>query len=150
MTKNTKTLRIIAWFLGSLVLLVAAVILLGGVLFEARNVKKGSLLYRLGAPEYLQSVPIIEECRAPIYKWRGRDGGSNPYTSLTYGSRDKFDGLLKSYQNFFKKMACTAKPSIYASHLELECSNADFISVSISASGVDECQGITIDFVENY
>jgi hypothetical protein len=150
MKRHGKLLKIMAWSAVGLSLLLAVVVLMGSALFEARDVGRGSLLYRLGAPGYLQSVRTMEECREPIYRWKGRDGESNPYTSLSYGSRKPQQELLQAYREAFEKQSCTARPVIRGGHLGFDCAHADFVSVDVSVSGADQCQDITIDFVENY
>lgn len=122
--------------------------------FEVNDIDRASITYRLAAPQSLQSVELIGECRQPKVHWKGRDGESSPFSSLTYGSSLSADEILHFYRTAFKKNLCEPDYSATApaskNLLSMSCKNSDFSSVKVFVDKVAACREVSIDFIENY
>lgn len=154
MKSASRATKIMATVAGGLLLCGAAGLFMAGALFESSGVDRGSFVYRLGAPEYLRSVEILDECQKPRYRWKGRDGESSPYSSVTYGSLKSSADLVQSYRSAFDKKSCKVKDEIQSvgnkNHLALVCAQQDFLSVDLFITDAGGCKEVTLDFLENY
>ncbi|WCM88732.1 hypothetical protein [Acidovorax sp. NCPPB 3576] len=153
MKRASRAIKIMAAIAGGFLLCGAAALFMAGALFESSGVDRGSLVYRLGAPGHLRSVEILDECEKPKYRWKGRDGESHPYSSVTYGSLKSAAELFRSYQSTFDKQSCEMKDGIQSSgnkkHLMLVCAQQDFVSIDIFIADAGTCKEVTLDFLEN-
>ncbi|MBI1906523.1 MAG: hypothetical protein HYS20_09860 [Rhodocyclales bacterium] len=145
----------IAAGVGLVVLIVVTVVLFGFHLFEAENVQRGSIAYYLGLPPSVRSIPLTEECQAPVYRWRGRDGESSPYISTTYSSRSTAQYILAFYKTALAKLSCSPETTTSASFtdkglIQFNCRRPDILSISVWVGGESPCRTVTLDIIENY
>lgn len=154
MNKSSSRVKSIPILVFTLFGIVAVMISILAQFFEATDVQRWSLAYYIGVPDYIKSVAIVEECREPKFRWRGRDGESKPFTSMTYGSMHSAPDLLRLYTSEFEKQSCIAENGVSAetdiAHMSLHCSNENFVSIDIAVEKVEGCKRVTIDFFENY
>ena len=154
MIKNYLTDKIVPIIVFSIFGFIAATILLIPYIFEADNVKSGSLMYYIGTPGFIRSVKTIEKCRESTFRWKGRDGASKPYTSISYGSTHPDEELLRLYTVEFENKSCKVEnevnPTIGVSRIIMICENEEFTSVDITIEKTDGCKNVNIHFFENY
>ena len=151
---SNKSYKIAAG-IGVMVLVGIATILYGFHLFEAENVKRGSIDYYFGIPASVRAIPLVEECQPPLYRWRGRDGESSPYISTTYSSRSSSQNISDFYKTALTKFSCspeTAPPvsSTENSLVQFNCRGPDILSVSVLIGNEPSCRSVTLDIIENY
>lgn len=145
----------IAAGIGLVVLAGIAAVLYGFHLFEAENVERGSLAYYIGLPGSVRSIPLAEECQAPVYRWRGRDGESSPYISVTYSSRSPSQNIADLYKTALTKLSCSPEAAPPASSadkslLQFQCRGPDILSVNVWVGNEPSCRSVTLDIIENY
>lgn len=151
---SNKSYKIAAG-IGLVVLAGIAVVLYGFHLFEAENVQRGSLAYYLGLPASVRSIPLVEECQAPVYRWRGRDGESSPYISATYRSRSSSQNISDFYKTALTKFSCSPETAPSASSadkslVQFNCKGPDMLSVNVWVGNEPSCRSVTLDIIENY
>lgn len=152
---SNKSLKIAAG-IGVIVLAgVAAALYAGFHLYEAENVKRGSIAYYLGLPAPVRSIPLVEECQAPVYRWRGRDGESSPYISATYGSRSSTQNISDFYKSALTTLSCSPESATPTSSTEktlvqFHCPGPDVLSVNVWVGNEPSCRSVTLDIIENY
>lgn len=141
--------------LGTVVMLLAAGSAYVGAwaLFEASDVARGTVSYFLGVPASIKRLPIVQECSAPRYRWRGRDGESPPFVSVAYSSRGGAAEILQAYDSTLKQAACTlAKTEVNGPRTlaEFQCRGPDILSTSLWIGSESPCASVELDVVENY
>lgn len=136
------------------VLLVAGCIYVGAwALFEASDVRRGSISYFLGIPTSVRQLPIIQECTAPVYRWRGRDGESSPFIEVSYSSRARADEIVKAYDTALKRAACKltlTEASGTQTLATFECGGSEFVSSSVRLGSQSPCASVDLGVIENY
>lgn len=136
------------------VLLVAGSAYLGAwALFEASDVRRGSISYFFGVPTSVRRLPIIQECTAPLYRWRGRDGESSPFIEVSYSSRASAHDIVKTYDSALKRAACnlTLTESRGGQTLAtFECGGSEFVSTSVRVGSESPCASVELGVIENY
>ncbi len=152
---SNKSLKIAAG-IGLVVLAgIASILYVGFGLFEAENVKRGSIAYYLGLPAQIRSIPLVEECQAPVYRWRGRDGESSPFISTTYRSRSSVQSISDFYKSALTQLSCSPEAAPPASSTEkslvqFNCRGPDVLSVNVWVGNEASCRSVTLDIIENY
>lgn len=121
--------------------------------FEAANVERNSIKFFFGAPDYIHSINLIEECRSPKYQWKGRDGEGSGFSSIDYGSTASTDAIFNFHKKEFEKKIChteaiTTTPTSKVL-LRLICRNPAFASANVFIAKEGTCKNITIDIIEN-
>jgi len=122
-------------------------------LFEAHNVRRGSISYFFGVPASIKQLPIVHECTAPVYRWRGRDGESSPFIEVAYSSSASADDIVKAYGIALKPAACKlARTESMGSQTlaEFECGGPDILSTSLRVGSESPCVSVELGFIENY
>lgn len=121
--------------------------------FEGNDVSRGTLSYFLGVPTSVKRLPIVDECSAPKYRWRGRDGESPPFVSVDYSSRSGAEEILRAYRTSLKQAACTSvKTEVSGPRTltEFQCQNPDILSASLWIGSESPCASVELNIVENY
>lgn len=138
---------------------VAALLAVGAVylgawsLFEANDVRRGSLAYLFGLPASIKRVPIVQECAAPTYRWRGRDGERAPFIEVSYSTRAAANDVVKAYSTGLIPAKCTlvrTETKGSRSVSQFECGGDEFLSASLVVSEGQPCASVEIGFIENY
>lgn len=145
----------IAAGVGLIVPVVVTVVLWGFNLFEAENVQRGSIAYYLGLPSSVRSIPLTEECQAPVYRWRGRNGESSPYISATYSSRNTSQSIFAFYKTALARLSCSPEITSSASSadkslIQFNCRGPDVLSINVWVGNESSCRTVTLDIMENY
>jgi hypothetical protein len=138
---------------------VAALLTVGAIymgawsLFEANGVRRGSLSYLLGLPASIKRVPIIQECAAPTYRWRGRDGESPPFIEVSYSTRAAANEIVKAYGTGLIPAHCrlvrTDREGARTVS-QFECGGDEFLSASVIVAEGTPCASVELGFIENY
>ena len=152
---SNKSLKIAAGIGLIALAAIAAVLYVGLGLFEAENVKRGSIAYYLGLPAPIRSIPLVDECQVPVYRWRGRDGESSPFISVTYSSRSSLQNISDFYKSALTQLSCSPETSPPASSTErnlvqFNCRGPYVLSVNVWAGNEASCRSVTLDIIENY
>jgi hypothetical protein len=122
-------------------------------LFEASDVRRGSIPYFLGVPSSIRQLPIVRECTPPLYRWRGRDGESSPFVEVSYSSRAGADEILKAYDAALKPAACKltlTEARGAQTTATFECGGSEFLSTSVRVGSESPCASVELGFIENY
>lgn len=138
---------------------VAALLAVGAIylgawsLFEAHGVRRGSLSYLLGLPASVKRVPIIQECAAPVYRWRGRDGESAPFIEVSYSTRAAAHDVVRAYGTGLNPTQCKLVRTETAGSRtvsQFECGGEEFQSASLIVAEGQPCASVELGFIENY
>lgn len=153
------TRRVTAVVVGTLlgtVVLAGAFIATMALLFEASDIRRGSLAYYLGVPASIRAASQpVEECRPAVFRWRGRDGLSAPFIALQYGSRAAPETIRQSHVTVWKALACqqtvSTPPGANPTHAGVLCQHPDVLSADVLVTAhSDGCHEVAIEFTENY
>lgn len=121
--------------------------------FEVSGIERNSLTFYFAAPNHLNSVELIGECKKPEYQWKGRDGEGVPFSSIEFGSTSSIAQISDFYETVFSKQICKSANPKTASNskllLDFNCKNESFVSVKVFIDTKVGCKNVTIDFVEN-
>lgn len=132
----------------------AAALTVGALaLFEASDVRKGSLSYFLGVPASIKQLPIIQACTAPTYRWQGRDGQSSPFVVVSYSSRATASEIVKAYDASLKQAACNLTQTRTRDQQQVsvfECDGTEFLSADLLVGDESPCASVELGFIENY
>ena len=134
-------------------LAVGAIYLGAWSLFEANDVRRGSLSYLLGLPASIKRVPIVQECAAPVYRWRGRDGESAPFVEVSYSTRAAANDVVKAYGTGLSQAQCKLiRTETQGSRTvsQFECGGDEFLSASLIVAEGQPCASVELGFIENY
>lgn len=122
-------------------------------LFEASDVRRGSISYFFGVPTSIKQLPIVGECTPPLYRWRGRDGESSPFIEVAYSSRASADDIVKAYDTALKSAACKltgTEATGTGTTATFECRGPDILSTSLRVGSESPCASVELGFIENY
>jgi hypothetical protein len=122
-------------------------------LFEASDVRKGSISYFFGVPASIKQLPVIQECTAPTYRWQGRDGESSPFVVVSYSSRATASEIVKAYDASLKQAACnlTQTTTRGQQHVSVfKCDGTEFVSADLLVGGESPCASVELGFIENH
>lgn len=122
-------------------------------LFEANDVRRGSLSYLFGLPASIKRVPIVQECAAPVYRWRGRDGESAPFVEVSYSTRAAANDVVKAYGTGLSQAQCKLiRTETQGSRTvsQFECGGDEFLSASLIVAEGQPCASVELGFIENY
>jgi hypothetical protein len=135
-------------------LLVVGVIYAGAwTLFEASDVRRGSISYLFGLPASVKRLPIVQECTPPLYRWRGRDGESAPFIEMSYSTHAGASDLVKAYGAALNPVTCKLMRTEVEGRrtvVQFECSGAEFLSASLRVAEESPCASVELGFIENY
>lgn len=150
---NSSWKKWLVW--GALAALLAVVAVHWGAwaLFEADGVRRGSVSYLLGVPASIKRVPIVQECTAPVYRWRGRDGESAPFIEVAYATHASPSEVMKEYGTGLNPANCklvrtAAEESGIAS--QFECGGDEFVTARLLIAEGQPCATVELGFIENY
>lgn len=122
-------------------------------LFEASNVRKGSVAYFFGVPTSIKQLPIIQECTAPIYRWQGRDGESSPFVVVSYSSRAPAREIVKVYDTSLKQAACNLTQTRTRGRQQVsafKCDGTEFSSADLLVGDESPCASVELGFIQNF
>jgi hypothetical protein len=152
---SNKSLKMAATISVIVLMGLAVVVYVGSGLFEAEDVRRGSINYFLGLPTSVRTIPLIEECQEPVYRWRGRDGASSPHISATYGSRSSPQNILGFYKKAMSQLSCSpqTEPINQPNNrtvVKFSCSGPDILSIDVWVENEAACRSVTLDIIEGY
>jgi hypothetical protein len=122
-------------------------------LFEASDVRKGSISYFFGVPTSIKQLPIIQECTAPTYRWQGRDGESSPFVVVAYSSRAAANEIGRAYERSLKTAACNLTQTRTRGQQQVsvfKCDGTKFLSADLLVGDESPCASVELGFIQNY
>lgn len=132
----------------------ASLLLLFSWLFEGSGVTRGSIPYYVALPAFSKSLPVREECEAPQYRWRGRDGESIPFTVMEYRSRADEPALAQLYRDHFRAAGCTIdtdEGDADGRSMRFTCNRGDIVSADVTIGPMaGSCRDVHVGTVDNY
>lgn len=151
MTRSSNRWIAIGTAIGLLAL--ASVHIAAWALFEASDVPRGTVSFFLGVPASVRQLPIVSECSAPLYRWRGRDGERPPLISVSYPSRGRAEEIVEAYGAPLKRASCNlVKTDAYDRRTlaEFQCQGPEIVSISLRVGDEFPCSNVELEIVENY